>query len=125
MNAPSPSPEPGRTRRLVVTVVIATATAAVTAGVVLNERRPAEAAVERVGASPAVAGGSVAPAASARRRVEWRDPWKRPAPLSESAPPSSHDAADAASTRSDPSLPPAADALGGVDGLSGEPAPTF
>jgi hypothetical protein len=59
------------------------------------------------------------------RREQWRDPWKRPAPLSESAPASIHETVDAVITPSDPSLPAAADALEGTAASTGEPTPTF
>jgi hypothetical protein len=97
MTATSSSQQTGRTRRLFVTVVIATAAAAVTAGVAFKERHSGEAVVS----------------------------WKRPAPLSESAPTSIHEPVDASATLADPSLPAAADALKGVSGATGEPAPTF
>jgi hypothetical protein len=118
MNESSPSTDTGRARRLVVTVLIGTAAAAVTAGVALNERHPAEAVVERAEASPALAGAAAAAPGQ-------RDPSKRAAPLSESAPSSVGDAPDRAAAHADPSLPAAADALRGVTGSSAEDAPTF
>ena len=104
MNESSPFTQFGQVRRLVVTIVVGSA-AAVTASVVLNEH-PAGAA----GAKPATAATAVAhsppPAPVPSRRVEWRDPWKRPA--------------------SDPSLPDAAKALEvAPDPSSDERAPTF
>lgn len=123
MTATSPANETGRTRRLFVTVVIATAAAAVTAGVALKERHSGEAVVQNAEASPTLATGVAAPAQT--RRAQWRDPWKRPAPLSESAPPSLHEPIDVSAPLADPSLPAAADALRGVSGATGEPTPTF
>jgi len=124
MITPSPSKDSGHARRLLVTLVIATAAAAVTAGVVLKKHQSAEAVVQRAGANPALAVATpVAPAAP--RRVEWRDPWKRPAPLSESASTSSVDVPDDGAARSDPSVPSAAAALERASGSSDEPAPSF
>ncbi len=117
MITPSPRKDSAHARRLLVTLVITTAAAAVTAGVVLKKHHPGEVAA----AAPVPAPG--APALS--RRVEWRDPWKRPAPLSESASTSINDVPDDGATRSDPSLPSAAKALGGASGSSTEPASTF
>ena len=122
MITPSPRNDKGHARRLLVTLVITTAAAAVTAGVVLKKHHPGEAAA----AAPVPAGAITAPGAPAlSRRVEWRDPWKRPAPLSESASTSINDVPDDGATRSDPSLPSAATALGGASGSSTEPASTF
>jgi hypothetical protein len=125
MIATSPAKQTGRTRRLFVTVVIATAAAAVTAGVALKERRPGEAVVQRAEASPALATGVAADASVQTRRGQWRDPWKRPAPLSESAPTSIHEPTDSGAALADPSLPAAGDALKGVSGATGESTPTF
>lgn len=126
MKAPSPSSESGRGYGLLVTIIITTAAAAVTAGVTFNERHPAEAVVQRAEASPTLAAGIAAPAAPARtRREQWRDPWKRHAPLSESAPTSAGEALDGGATLPDPSLPVASEALKGASGTPGEPTPTF
>ena len=104
-------------------LVITTAAAAVTAGVVLKKHPPAEAVVQRIEASRMLAGPNAAPAApGSSRRVEWRDPWKRPAPRSESAPTSINDVPDPGATRSDPSLPSAAAALERAAVTSEEPA---
>jgi hypothetical protein len=57
MKAPSSSSssETGGTRRLLITLLITTAAAAVTGGVALNDRHPARAVAERIGARPALA----------------------------------------------------------------------
>ncbi|MEO5845875.1 MAG: hypothetical protein ABIQ33_13645 [Caldimonas sp.] len=123
MNVSSPSSDTGRARRLIVTLLVGSAAAAVSAGVVLNERRPGEAVAQRAEANPAVAGTALVPADA--RRVQWRDPWKRPGPLSESTPTSTGGAADAGAAVSDPSLPPAAEALKGGALDSGAHGPTF
>ena len=118
------SSDNGRARRVLVTLVITTAAAAVTAGVALQKHPHAEAVVQAAEAGPRLAGG-VAPATArvaVTRRDQWRDPWKRPAPLSESAPTSIDAAPD---TLSDPSLPAAADALGNRPSADGEPVSTF
>jgi len=119
MITPSPSKDPGHARRLLVTLVITTAAAAVTAGVVLQKHQPAEAVVQRAEATttPATPGLT--------RRVEWRDPWKRPAPRFDSAPTSISNVPDDGATRADPSLPSAAAALERASGSSAEPTPTF
>ena len=78
MITPSPRNDKGHARRLLVTLVITTAAAAVTAGVVLKKHPPAEVVVQGAATSPALAGAVAAPGLA--RRVEWRDPWKRPAP---------------------------------------------
>jgi len=122
MITPSPRNDKGHARRLLVTLVITTAAAAVTAGVVLKTHQPAETVVQRTAASPMLA-GAIAPATpAASRRVEWRDPWKRPAPLSESASTSIHAVPDDGAMTSDPSVPSAAAALEGAAGSSDEPA---
>jgi len=122
MITPSPRNDKGHARRLLVTLVITTAAAAVTAGVVLKTHQPAEAVVQRTATSPMLA-GAIAPATpAAPRRVEWRDPWKRPAPLSESASTSINAVPDDGAMRSDPSVPSAAAALEGAAGSSDEPA---
>ena len=109
MTTPSPSNDRRHARRVLVTLVITTAAAAVTAGVVLKKHPPAEAAVQGADASAA---RTVAPASPAfPHRVEWRDPWKRPAPAGDSTAASTHGAADDGGSRSDPSLPSAAGAL--------------
>ena len=123
MIATSPASQSGRTRRLFVSVVIATATAAVTAGVALKEHHPGDSVVQP--AEAALTTGVAAAAPVQTRREQWRDPWKRPAPLSESAPTSVHDPIDASAPLADPSLPAAADALKGTSGATGEPTPTF
>ena len=118
MITPSPRNDKGHARRLLVTLVITTAAAAVTAGVVLKKHHPGEAA-----AAAPVPAGAIAPATpAASRRVEWRDPWKRPAPLSESASTSIHAVPDDGAMTSDPSVPSAAAALEGAAGSSDEPA---
>jgi hypothetical protein len=115
MKAPSPTSEPGRGHRLLVTIVITTAAAAVTAGVALNERQPGERIVQRAEASPALAAATNATPAADRH-----------ARLSETASTSTADLADVAvGVPSDRSLPAASDALKGVTGSVGEPAPTF
>ena len=78
----------------------------VTANVAFHERRPGEAVVERAPMGALTAGGAAAVPGHARR-VEWRDPWKRPAP------------------QPDPSVPSADKALADVADPSGEPALTF
>ena len=104
MNESSPFSRTGGARRLIVTILIGT-TAAVTAGLALSEHSPSEAVGARATARTAVS-DALAPAPLNTRRVQWRDPWKRPA--------------------SDPSLPAAAKALEGApDPSSGEQAPTF
>ena len=127
MSTPSPSKDSSHARRVIVTLVITTAAAAVTAGVALQKRPHAEAVVEAADAAPTVAAGTAATAATAApaatRREQWRDPWKRPAPLSASA--SNHPSPDAAMTSTDPSLPAAADALKGPTGIAAEPESTF
>jgi len=124
MTRPSPSNDSGHARRVIVTLVITTAAAAVTAGVALQKRPHAEAVVGAAGAAPTVAAGTAATAApAATRREQWRDPWKRPAPLSASA--SDHPSPDAATMSTDPSLPAAADALKGPTGIAAEPESTF
>ncbi|MEO8312706.1 MAG: hypothetical protein ABI520_16170 [Caldimonas sp.] len=126
MNESSPSPETGRTRRLIVSVLIGTAAATVAAGVAFNERHRGEAVVERAEASFALAGAGAAPAVPVlTRREQWRNPWKRPASLSESASTSVGDPLDATTAPLDPSLPSAAEALKGAPGSSGEDTPTF
>ena len=121
MITPSPRNDKGHVRRLLVTLVITTAAAAVAAGV-LKTHQPAEAVVQRTATSPMLA-GAIAPATpAAPRRVEWRDPWKRPAPLSESASTSINAVPDDGAMRSDPSVPSAAAALEGAAGSSDEPA---
>ena len=127
MSTPS-SNDKGRARRLIVTLLITTAAAAVTAGVALQHHPHAEAVVQAAEASPVLAGAIAATGAPVvTRREQWRDPWKRPAPLSESAPASIHETVDAVMTPSDPSLPAAADALRGAPANSGErtATPTF
>lgn len=125
MTTPSTSNDSGHARRVIVTLVITTAAAAVTAGVALQRQPQAEAVVQAAGTTPAVAVGKAAAAAPVvTRREQWRDPWKRPAPLSESAPNSIQEPVDAG-TMSDPSLPAAADAMRGAPGSSGEATPTF
>lgn len=124
MTTPSTSNDSGHARRVIVTLVITTAAAAVTAGVALQRQPQAEAVVQAAGTTPAVAGGKAAAAPVVTRREQWRDPWKRPAPLSESAPNSIEEPVDAG-TMSDPSLPAAADAIRGAPGSSGEATPTF
>ena len=125
MRTPSSSNDSGHARRAVVTLVIATAAAAVTAGVALQRHPQAEAVAPAAGATPAVAVGKAATAVPVvTRREQWRDPWKRPAPLSESAPTTIQEPLDAG-TMSDPSLPAAADAFRGAPGASGEATPTF
>ena len=120
MITPSPRNDKGHARRLLVTLVITTAAAAVTAGVVLKKHQSAEAVVQRAGANPALAVATpVAPAAP--RRVEWRDPWKRPTPSESASPPIPYGPDDGTS-RSDPSLPSAAAALEGASDSSDEPA---
>jgi len=121
MTTPSPSNDRRHARRVLVTLVITTAAAAVTAGVVLKRHPLAEAAVQSADAGAARTG--VAPASPAfPHRVEWRDPWKRPAPGADSAAASTHDAADDGTTRSDPSVPSAAGALQRAADSAEEPA---
>ena len=121
MITPSPRNDKGHARRLLVTLVITTAAAAVAAGV-LKTHQPAEAVVQRTATSPMLA-GAIAPATpAAARRVEWRDPWKRPTPLSESASTLINAVPDDGAMRSDPSVPSAAAALEGAAGSSDEPA---
>lgn len=117
MNDSSPSSDKRRARHLIVTILIGTAAAAVTAGVALNERHPAGDVVQRADATPAGTADA--------RRVQWRDPWRRPAPLSESASTSIGDLPESAAALADPSLPTAAEALGRAGAPSGEDAPTF
>ena len=125
MTTPSTSNDSGHARRVIVTLVITTAAAAVTAGVALQRHPRAEAVAPAAGATPALAVGKGAGAAPlVTRREQWRDPWKRPAPLSQSAPTSIHAPVDAGTT-SDPSLPAAADAFRGAAGAGGEATPTF
>lgn len=115
MSTPSPDSLRGRRHRLVVALVIASAAAAVTAGVVLNERHPGEAAVQRVEAAPVQT-----------MRERWRDPWQRPGRLSESAPASLHEWAQGeGAPPADPSLPAAARAFDGAPAAAGEAAATF
>jgi hypothetical protein len=121
MTTPSPSNDRRHARRVLVTLVITTAAAAVTAGVVLKKHPPAEAAAQSVDANAARTGVAAATAAFPRR-VEWRDPWKRPAPGSDSAAPSIHDGSGDGATRSDPSVPSAAAALERAAETSEEPA---
>jgi hypothetical protein len=118
------SSDNGRARRVLVTLVITTAAAAVTAGVALQNHPRAEAVVQAGQAGPplAAAVASTTARVAVTRRDQWRDPWKRPAPLSESAPRSIDAAPD---TLSDPSLPAAANALGDRPSADGEPASTF
>jgi hypothetical protein len=107
MSTPSSNDE-GRARRVIVTLLVTTAAAAVTAGVALQQHPHAEAVVQAAEASPALAGGIAATAAPVvTRREQWRDPWKRPGALSESAPTSIHETTDTVITPSDPSLPAA------------------
>jgi len=123
MITPSPRNDKGHARRLLVTLVITTAAAAVTAGVVLKTHQPAEAVVQRTAAASPMLAGAIAPATpAAPRRVEWRDPWKRPTPLSESASTLINAVPDDGAMRSDPSVPSAAAALEGAAGSSDEPA---
>ena len=112
MKAPSPSSDTGTSRRIVVALVVATAAAAVTAGVALNERHPAERPLPRAEAGPALA-GDVAAAPSTRR-----------APLSESAS-TATSVSDDGRTMPDPSLPDAAEALRSAPLTAGEASPTF
>ena len=119
MITPSPRNDKGHARRLLVTLIITTAAAAVTAGVVLKKHPPAEAVVQRAATSPALAGAIAAPGLA--RRVEWRDPWKRPTPSESASPPIPYGPDDGTS-RSDPSLPSAAAALEGASDSSDEPA---
>ena len=123
MNAPSQTPSSGRGRRVLVTVLIATTAAAVTAGVVLNERHHDGIVAQRMDSSAATGASMAAPVPE--RRVQWREPWKRPGALAEAASTSVHDKPEADATSSDPSLPAAADALRSVDGASGEPLTAF
>jgi len=124
MSTPSPSRDGGHARRVIVTLVITGAAAAVTAGVVLQKHPPAQAVVEAATAAPALASGTGRTAAPlVTRREQWRDPWKRPAPLSVSA--SDHPSPSAGMTPSDPSLPLAGDALTGPNGIAAEPESTF
>jgi hypothetical protein len=100
-------------RRFVVALVVTTAAAAVTAGVVFNERRPGEAALQRAVAAP-VLGADRAAAAG------------RHAPLSETASTSSVDSSDdGAAVHRDPSLPAASQALEGAPDVPDRAAPTF
>jgi len=125
MSTPS-SNDNGRARRVLVTLVITTAAAAVTAGVALQKHPHAEAVVQAAEASPGLVGGIAATAAPVvTRRQQWRDPWQRPAPLSESASTSIHDSPDLATLLADPSLPAAAEALRGAPVTIGEATPTF
>ena len=121
MITPSPRNDKGHARRLLVTLVITTAAAAVTAGVVLQKHLPAEAVAQRAATSPVLAGATAAPATPSSRRVEWRDPWKRPTPSESASPPIPYGPDDGTS-RSDPSLPSAAAALEGASDSSDEPA---
>jgi hypothetical protein len=126
MSTPSPFNEKGNARRLLVTLFITTAAAAVTAGVALKERHSGDVVVRRAESTPTVAGGSADAAPPVvTRRERWRDPWKRPAPGSESASTSLHERIDAGGTVTDLSLPQAAEALESGAGASGDPAPTF
>ena len=126
MTRPSSSNDSGHARRVVVTLLITTAAAAVTAGVALQKRPHAEAVVQPTVASPAPAGGMTATGVPVvTRREQWRDPWKGPAPLSESAATSIPGSPDGAMSSSDPSLPAAADALQRSSETSDEPALTF
>ena len=121
MTTPSRTGDSGPTRRVVATLFITTAAAAVTAGVVLHKEPEGSGA-------PAAAVSTDAKAARAAprvdRRVQWRDPWKRPAPTPEWAATSAPERPDAVS-RPDPSLPAAADALRSATDAAGESTSTF
>ena len=105
-NESSPFTSSAWTRRLIVSIVVGSAAAAVTANVAFHERRPVEAVVEPAPMGVPTAGGAAAVPGHARR-VQWRDPWTRPA------------------SQPDPSVPSADKALADVADPSGEPAPTF
>ena len=106
-NESSPFASSAWTRRLIVSIVVGSAAAAVAANVAFHERRPVEAVVERAPMGVRTAGGAAAVPGHARR-VQWRDPWKQPT-----------------SSRSDPSVPSADEALADAADPSGEPPPTF
>ncbi len=116
MKVPTPlqPTETGGGRRIVVALVVATAAAAVTAGVALNERQPAERALPRAEAGPA-RGAEQIPVAAATRD----------GPVAEAESTTAGDAPETADARSDLSVPAAAKALEGASDGAGAPAPTF
>jgi hypothetical protein len=122
MTTPSSSKEKGHGRRLLVTLVVTTATAAITTGVALKTHQAAENAAPRIAVNSTSSGAVAAPAAAAfPRRVEWRDPWRRPTTPTEAAAMSIGNALDTGAMRPDPSLPSAAAALQGGSDASDEP----
>jgi len=122
MTTPSSSKEKGHGRRLLVTLVVTTATAAITTGVALKTHQAAENAAPRIAVNSTPWGVAAAPAPAFPHRVEWRDPWRRPAAPTEAGAMSIGNAPDRGAMRPDPSLPSAAAALQGGSDAAEEPA---